>query len=243
MLKFDLLKLRYGPLNTFDIAKTVALILMLIDHIGAYFFPYDLHFRAIGRGACIVFFFITGYNNSYKIKFDLVLLAMLLTFIHHYYGHRFFHMDILVSFIIIKALLQLLDKYSANLKTYDYVAIILLLVYLYPTTYIIEYGNFGMMYAFLGYAFRRNIFSSITLKCLLAITSMSYLVYESLNFSFAIDEIIAASICVSIITAGISYFRSKPLSLGLINPLILLCGRNILYLYILHIIAFNMLTQ
>ena len=66
-------KLQKFNLNTHDIWKLLALILMFIDHAGMYIFDNNLDFRLIGRLSFPIFAVIYGYHFKDKINTKLLL--------------------------------------------------------------------------------------------------------------------------------------------------------------------------
>ena len=53
---------KYGDIpSSYDFIKFVAVVLMVIDHIGYYFFPYDLMWRSFGRMCVPIWLFLAGY--------------------------------------------------------------------------------------------------------------------------------------------------------------------------------------
>jgi len=50
-----------------DILKSVALLIMIIDHLGYYFFPDQILWRAIGRAGLPVWFFLAGYSRPTRL--------------------------------------------------------------------------------------------------------------------------------------------------------------------------------
>lgn len=68
---------KYGRrLNTHDLLKFVALVAMVIDHIGFFFVPKLKELRVIGRISFPLFAFLVGYSLNNRIKPDIVLLAL-----------------------------------------------------------------------------------------------------------------------------------------------------------------------
>ena len=54
---------KYGSqANSHDWLKAIAITLMVVDHIGVYFFPEEYLFRFVGRFSFPIFFFLIGYT-------------------------------------------------------------------------------------------------------------------------------------------------------------------------------------
>ena len=50
--------------NLYDRLKVLAVITMIIDHLGYYIFPEDLYLRLIGRIAFPIFLFLVGFYSN-----------------------------------------------------------------------------------------------------------------------------------------------------------------------------------
>lgn len=54
---------KYGTqANSHDWLKTIAILLMVVDHVGVYLFPSEYLFRFVGRFSFPIFFFLIGYT-------------------------------------------------------------------------------------------------------------------------------------------------------------------------------------
>ena len=64
-------------LSTFQL-KWIAIITMLIDHIGAVLFPYELGYRIIGRIAFPIFCFliVEGFSHTRDVRRYMVRLGI-----------------------------------------------------------------------------------------------------------------------------------------------------------------------
>ena len=64
-----------SSITSYDILKTFAVLTMIIDHIGLYFFPDEMWWRVIGRLSFPVWLFLIGYAQSRDIPKLLILGA------------------------------------------------------------------------------------------------------------------------------------------------------------------------
>ena len=64
--------------NYQDILKIIALICMIIDHIGLYFFPETWILRAVGRYAFPIFCFFAGFNFKNSLRFKTLIYGIAL---------------------------------------------------------------------------------------------------------------------------------------------------------------------
>lgn len=57
--------------NLYDYLKVLAILSMVLDHIGYYLFPEILELRLIGRLAFPIFLFLVGFNGSFRWRWEL----------------------------------------------------------------------------------------------------------------------------------------------------------------------------
>ena len=62
----------------YDFFKFVAILVMIIDHVGKYFLPEIEILRVIGRVAAPLFFFLVGYSKSQRLEHKILIYAVLL---------------------------------------------------------------------------------------------------------------------------------------------------------------------
>lgn len=140
----------------------LAYITMLIDHIGAIFFPDILLFRMIGRLSLPIFVIklCEGYKHTKNFNyylFRILLLAIIsqpvYTLFFDYGMFEMLNICFLLGFglIIIKILETLREK---NLISLSYViSVILVLISLYIP---ISYGTYGVLMILLVYYFKND---------------------------------------------------------------------------------------
>lgn len=63
--------------NYYDLLKAIAILLMIVDHIGFFFFPEFTLLRVIGRISMPLFLFLVGYNRSGNIRRWFVVSLLL----------------------------------------------------------------------------------------------------------------------------------------------------------------------
>jgi len=77
-------------LTTHHLFKAFALVIMTIDHVGAFLYPDDLWWRAVGRIATPIWFFLVGYALVYRPRRDTALWALALMVISPFLVRAFF---------------------------------------------------------------------------------------------------------------------------------------------------------
>ena len=62
--------------NIYDYLKVIAIITMIVDHVGYVLSPDQMRVRVIGRTAFPLFFLLIGRNQSGKIGWSLIIAAI-----------------------------------------------------------------------------------------------------------------------------------------------------------------------
>ncbi|MDP2670231.1 MAG: TraX family protein [bacterium] len=63
--------------NLYDYIKVIALISMILDHIGYFLFPEQIIRRVVGRLAFPLFLFLVGYNLSRRRRWSLWIAGII----------------------------------------------------------------------------------------------------------------------------------------------------------------------
>lgn len=129
---------RSSEIQSNDVLKVFAIIFMLIDHIGAIFFPKILILRAIGRLAFPIFAYgiAIGYQHTKNLKLYLLRLSLFLLLSQPFFTLVF--KDGINIFATL--LLGLLAIYFYDKK--QYLTVVLLLIV--ALTLNINYGLYGV---------------------------------------------------------------------------------------------------
>ena len=92
-----------SEITKLDFIKTFAVICMIIDHIGFYFFPDFLWLRAVGRlGGVPVWFFLIGYALSRNIPNSWLIGALVLAASEFFLFQHVFPFNVLVTIILLR---------------------------------------------------------------------------------------------------------------------------------------------
>ena len=165
-----------------NVLKIIALITMLIDHIGLVFFPEIAIFRIIGRISFPIFAFMIAegykYTKSRKKYLGLLLLFGLISEPIYVFAFHLYSLNILFTFALSIILIYLIENYHKNKTDYSmylmiyFVAIICLSVF-----NLIDYGFYGILLPVIFYFFKDNdlkylIISLITMLYSLIFTTI-----------------------------------------------------------------------
>lgn len=100
--------------NLYDYLKIIALVTMLIDHIGYYIFPEYTFLRVIWRIALPIFLFLVWFSWSYKWRRDIPLLWIFIWIISIYIHNIFWFWtttaNILIWITISRIFLNIINK-------------------------------------------------------------------------------------------------------------------------------------
>ena len=145
----------YGSLNTWDLYKFVAIVLMTIDHIGLYLMPSEFVFRMIGRMCVPIWLFLAGYgcfspknNIKRRLQKDVLLAFVLISILHIFYTGGLFPLDILAAIWLGRYMLY---SYGRKIDKYATYILLLFLPISYPSYDLMVYGTAGISWMILGY--------------------------------------------------------------------------------------------
>lgn len=133
----------------------IAMVTMLIDHIGAIFFPNEYMFRIIGRIAfpIYVYLLVVGYERTrsyWKYAARLGLLAIL-SQLPYQYAFDTTGLNVIVTLLVSLLIIKWLDwtKIPLTLRLTSLV-IVLIAIEIISDTYIsFDYGAYGVLLALL----------------------------------------------------------------------------------------------
>lgn len=246
-------KMRKGlpvEITSYDLFKTFALVTMVIDHVGYYFFPEDQWLRVIGRVSAPMWFFLIGYANSRDLGEKMWGGLILLVAANLVVGMPVFPLNILATMIFIRlvvdeAMLRAMRNYESLLGI-SLIAVFLVI----PSMSLWEYGTAGALFAMYGCmrrhpeALARLPRDSATL--FITFVTMFYVGLQSVVFGF--DRVQALSVTIGMLPVilWMSMFRPQiyPALSRVLSPIgtgfLQLCGRYSLEFYVLHLIAFKL---
>jgi len=238
---------KYGDKpSSYDLLKFIAILSMIVDHLGSYFYSDVEIFRAIGRLAFPLFLFLVGYSNNFKTQYSLLFAGIVIEFFQHYYFTASFSytLDILIAIFLVRIAFNWLDKINYFNEQRFFELYVFSFLFSLPFNYVIEYGFFNFIFAYLGFACRRN-YSGYKLHLFIFIL-LNYLFQKFLSFnnsSLGFDiEFLAISYILFYLTNDfkiIEGFKTLP---KLLNKSYLFISRNSLFIYYSHKILFILIV-
>ena len=243
-------KLLPKNLTSYDLLKSFAVIIMVVDHIGWYFYPEDLWWRAIGRIGFPVWFFLVGYAKSRSLHWKLWVGTLLLMAGNMAAGMFVFPLCALATILAIRLLIDPLMKAAL----YDHKSLIAFSVVLFAlvisTGMFVEYGTIALIMAMLGYMVRLRAEGMIPNDRVTLFTGFAlaaFLAMQQAQFNFSQPQLVAMIVGTLIVTAALYVFRpvEYPVLTGKMpRPLtwiLQLGGRRTLEIYVVHLLLFKLL--
>jgi hypothetical protein len=229
-------KVNKAEANIQDKLKTLAVISMIIDHIGVFFFPKIEVFRVMGRLAMPIFCFFAGYNFKGKRKSSLLKYGLLLSLITFIGTGSFPTLNILITIYIGQLYLQ---KFFT--LTHDVVSNmfqILPLILFTPATFLLfDYGTLAISIMALGYIYKHT---ELNKKYLFLMCTLTVL-YTQIMFWFDLHNFILLIIMAIVLYYCFASFDDfeKPVT----EPYIYAISRNCMFIYFFHLSIFQILKM
>lgn len=225
--------------SSHDIIKFLAIVIMVIDHVGYFFFVDELWFRSIGRICVPIWLFLAGYTRPKKLGYEIIVLALLMVLADAVTYNAIFPTNILVSIMACRLFVYFLAKKPFEKGQSLFYAIALIICFL-PFMVAFEYGSQALLFALFGYLVKTQPKSiDSTLSCLFAVGF--FLTNQLFIFDFTIIE--AAFMVLGTITIAyyLYHFTLEFYTVKTGKPaaaIVKYFARNSLYVYFIHFVAF-----
>lgn len=235
-------------LTSYDLIKSFALIFMVIDHVGYYFYPEQMDWRLVGRLCVPVWFFLIGFANSRNLEATLWIGALVLQFSHFPAGSYVLPLNVLATMIAIRLVIDpVMAHVMRSPQTLWSVSGIFLILGI-PSGLITEYGTLGLILAMFGWLARhrdRLREPDKVMPQFLAFTVFSFVATQQISFGFTQLQFFILVIG-TLLVCGVLYFfqpatyprLSTALPRVLKAPLQLM-GRRTMEIYVVHLLIFK----
>ncbi len=236
------------PLTTLDLLKTLAVVLMITDHVGLYFMTDQPWLRLLGRGAAVIFGFLIGYSGSTRVPPSWVGLGVGLTMLNAWLfpNDEVHTLDILISLALTRISMPFFERLHQTSPLLLMPAGVGLALLAEPLNAHLEYGTEVTLLAVLGLAVRLNTGDGRDVAgrdgiALVALVAMSLITLR--HFGFEGWERMA---CVAIFAAtilGLARFERRSIRLpAWLGPVIGWSGRHTLGIYAVHLAVFQLIA-
>lgn len=234
------------PLNSWDIVKIIGLLLMFLDHAGAYFLTQEQWLRAIGRGSAPIFLFLAGYAASYRFSRELLVLAALMTLSNFLMGIYTHALNILVTILLSRGILMWWEKRRRRIeKPLEW--FIVSVVFLPLTLVLFQYGTFGLLFAVSGYMkARQQYYMQRTRLLFLVSTFVLYALTFTIIFDLGLPALAVMLLTLAAVFALLWRMDIHPVNTtrwpsGAVGFL-KLCSRYSAYIYAFHLIVISWIS-
>jgi hypothetical protein len=241
-----------AALTSYDFLKAYAVILMIVDHVGYYFYPEAEYqwLRVIGRLCVPVWFFLIGYANSRDLGPKLWIGTAVLAAANVITGIAVLPLCILATMLFIRLVIDTVMVRA--LRDYEILAGIALIAVFatIPAGYLWEYGTSGLLFAMFGWFMRHKDQVNYKLKGVVEIFVLAFCVgafgfLQALLFGF--DNLQSGVLFAGLaaVCLMLYFFKSETYPrLTRVVPapfvwIIQLLGRRTLEIYVLHLVAFK----
>lgn len=238
---------KYGPPNQLDLLKAVALLTMLIDHIGAFLFPEADGLRAIGRASMPLWLFAVGYTTGLlretgrerllAQETTLYLCTIFLLVLNLVLKGNVFPFAITLVILICRRLLlwKPMQVLCERKPTVPAIAAILLA---FPTLYFLEYGSLALLYAMLGYWVSTGK-DTATIRIAAIATAAVHGMFQAVYFEFGpLWEWVTYIVVAAVTLIPMEMRQIGPWNWLIARPelarILLLFTRNTLWFYMAH---------
>lgn len=233
-------------MTSYDLLKTLAVVTMIIDHIGYYFFPENMWWRTVGRLSFPVWFFLIGYARSRDISPRIMGGAAILIVGNIIAGMAILPLNILVSIALVRLSLDPLMKRLMASNFWFWAGVFVLFLLIIPTYFITEYGTQGLLAAMFGWL-ARNQDSKQAGSLLFPFAiffGISYTMSEFAVFGLTQAQIYVLMAGCACLWPVLYNFRPVDFSSfpSPLKPLVKFCGRRTLEIYVVHLLAFKALA-
>jgi len=193
-----------------NVFKIIAVVSMLIDHIGYFFVDNNVWLRLIGRLAFPIFAFFIAEGMKHtksRKKYILTLFVFaLITQIPYGFLFGFEKMNVLFTFLIAVLLIELIDNYkSLQIVSVALLTLISVMTLILGLIFVIDYGFCGVGFILILYYIKKD-----WLKYLLAcLTILLFSLHQILMFGPTIFGWICNVGIVSILLLAFLYNGQK----------------------------------
>lgn len=239
------------PVTRHDLLKTLALLLMLVDHLGFFLFPEATWLRCVGRASAPIWLFLVGYNRKSEVDVTLLGAALAMAVVMPVFTNQILPTSILLTIMVVRVSLPLFPILMAPLggvaRGVAPGALLFALAFaLFPTNQVWEYGSFGWLFAawgwwvreaedpdsmLAGYRYTRMVFALATVSL--------YLAHFTDVLTLNLHNFVLMAFCVSWVALLLHNFRGGMYEGPMPQKaaqILHFCGRQTLLLYVTHYI-------
>ncbi|MCB1533063.1 MAG: hypothetical protein KDJ35_09370 [Alphaproteobacteria bacterium] len=237
-------------ITSYDLLKTLAVVLMIIDHIGIYFYPEAMWWRAVGRMSAPIWLFLIGYAMTRDVPARLWGGALILTLTSLLVAPHIFPLTILVGMALVRPVLDRAAAYVFSGLESMLIALGVITLLLIPSHLPVEYGLFCLTIPLYGFLRRQpekcRAVSRTAALGFIGFTAASYAFMNIIGYEFDTAQSVFVAAGTAIIFTALYGFKSATypaLTKSWPRPLTALIqfgGRRTLEIYVAHLLVFRL---
>lgn len=244
-------KLLPRNVTSYDLLKTFAVIIMVIDHTGYYFFPEENWWRAIGRIGFPIWFFLAGHSIGRGMPGKLWGGALFLLAMNYITGMGMLPLNALFTIMILRLVIDRIMQPARAAQSYLWALLIICAILFFPTNNLFEYGSLALLFAMFGYVVRHKgqaYFTPNFVQNFMIAVSAVFIGYQMVIFGFDTIEFAVMAAGTGIVCITLTKFRLieyPAIAAKLPSPLTWFtkfCGRHTLEIYIAHLTLFKIVA-
>lgn len=237
-----------SDITSYDFLKFFAVVTMIIDHIGFYFYPDIQWFRIVGRMSFPCWMFLIGFARTREIPKSFIVGGILLFSANIAFSHHVLPLTLFVTFILTRVFLDRMARVAFRSIESAVITFWGLLVLSLPSYMMFEYGTLAFLVALFGYTVRHRTEIGLGrwfLPLFSAAVMSAYVAAECLFFGW-FSGIYPVALAVVIFVVGMILYRFEPKTYPALTArmpvvpkwILQFCGRYSLEIYVGHLMLF-----
>lgn len=247
------MQLKYGTpfLTTYDLVKSLAVLLMLLDHVGYFFYPENDWFRVAGRGALPIWAFLLGYANTREVGRTLIGWATALLVVNLLTGGPLLPLNVLFTFMFIRLIIDRTARFVFGGWEVMIYSTIAMCVFFVPAMIVTEYGTSALMLALCGLMMRHSAELPVTVNAqrgFFIFCVLFHALAQNILFGFGILESKASAFLIGAVMVMMYFFKPLELTKATeklprpVTGMLQFAGRYTLQIYAIHMIIFMLIA-
>lgn len=237
-------------ITSYDLFKMVAVILMIVDHVGYYFYPEtEEWWRTFGRMCVPIWFFLVGYAQSRDLGPMMWIGGTILVVGNIISGMYILPLNILFTILFCRILID--DVMRVAMKNLNSLAAVTfaLTVLIIPTAFLFEYGTQAIMLTMFGWMVRHQKESRAmhkdSIEMFLVANILIFIGIQTLFFGLDNQQAFVLAIGTFLSFGFVWLFKPKSYPEltkklpGFLVWIVQLMGRRTLEIYVLHLLLFK----
>jgi len=236
-------------LTSYDLLKSLAVILMVCDHVGFFFFPEEMWFRTLGRLCLPIWFFLIGYAKGNEIPKAFWIGGGIVTVSSLIAGQFLLPLNILFTMALMRKCRDGIVHSALSSPQALRGMFFILLLLSFPSALLVEYGSLAMLIGLVGFIVRRKeaVYERIERKYILmyvvAAFFSTYIMMGVQMPSLSGAQTLVLTLGYALL--GVTLWRFKPLVFsdarkymaGSFVAMFRFMGRYSLEIYVVHLVA------